>query len=135
MSLYDLFPLSNNLNKNNNVLELKNPSTINIISGNSTTLNFFDITDFNSQLLYLIQLKETLITDFKIISNNILTKQNTIDITSPYTISITINNISGHDIELIFGDLIAYIYPIQIINIGLGPTPVIPDLPNPDVSN
>jgi hypothetical protein len=135
MSLYDLFPLSNNLNKNNNVLELKNPSTINIISGNSTTLNFFDITDFNSQILYLIQLKETLITDFKIISNNILTKQNTIDISSPYTISITINNISGHDIELIIGDVIAYIYPIQIINIGLGPTPIIPDLPNPDVSN
>ena len=57
MSIYDLFPLSNNLNKNDNVLELKNPSTINIISDNSITLNFFDITYFNSQILYLIQLK------------------------------------------------------------------------------
>ena len=135
MSIYNLFPLSNNLNKNDNVLELKNPSTINIISDNSITLNFFDITYFNSQILYLIQLKETLITDFKIVSNTILTKQNTIDVISPYTISITINNISGHNIDLIIGDVVAYIYPIQIINIGIGPEPIIPDLPNPDISN
>ena len=120
-TLYDLLPISDNLFKNNdNILELKNPSTITISPGDSVQINFFDITNFNSQLIYLIQLKHNLISNLKILSDIFLTKQNTIDIISPYSINIIVNNISNEDFVLIQGDSIGYLYPLLLINIGIG---------------